>query len=83
MEPTLIWILVAVLGGFVLGAAARPGARPGAARAEGRASPSGKSARSGISGKAGTPTMGGIVFILAVALVHRHRLACHARDRRL
>ncbi len=82
-EPTLIWILVSVLGGVRPGAAARPGARPGAARAL----KAGQSIREvgpkWHQGKAGTPTIGRHRLYSVVAFVHRHRLACHARDRRL
>ena len=82
MEPTLIWILVSVLGGFVLALLLGRGLVPAL-----RALKAGQSIREvgpkWHQGKAGTPTMGGIVFILSSAFVHRHRLACHARDRRL
>ena len=82
MEPTLIWILVSVLGGFVLALLLGRGLVPAL-----RALKAGQSIREvgpkWHQGKAGTPTMGGIVFIPVVAFVHRHRLACHARDRRL
>ena len=66
MEPTLIWILVSVLGGCS-GAAARPGLVPAL-----RALKAGQSIREvgpkWHQGKSGTPTMGGIVFILSSLL---------------
>ena len=67
MEPTLIWILVSVLGGFVLALLLGRGLVPAL-----RALKAGQSIREvgpkWHQGKAGTPTMGGIVFILSSLL---------------
>ena len=67
MEPTLIWILVSVLGGFVLALLLGRVLVPAL-----RALKAGQSIREvgpkWHQGKAGTPTMGGIVFILSSLL---------------
>ena len=67
MEPTLIWILVSVLGGFVLALLLGRGLVPAL-----RALKAGQSIREvgpkWHQGKSGTPTMGGIVFILSSLL---------------
>lgn len=67
MEPTLIWILVSVLGGFVLALLLGRVLVPVL-----RALKAGQSIREvgpkWHQGKAGTPTMGGIVFILSSLL---------------
>ncbi len=83
MEPTLIWILVSVLGGFVLALLLGRGLVPAL-----RALKAGQSIREvgpkWHQGKAGTPTMGGIVFIAVVTSVHRCTgWHAHARNRRL
>ena len=77
MEPTLIWILVSVLGGFVLALLLGRVLVPAL-----RALKAGQSIREvgpkWHQGKAGRHRLYPVV-----TFVHRHRLACHARDRRL
>ena len=66
MEPTLIWILVSVLGGFVLALLLGRVLVPAL-----RALKAGQSIREvgpkWHQGKAGTPTMGGILILMPCA----------------